>query len=100
MLSGVQAAVRARIGEGVTAFTRIEDGARSVAAGNVVKLAVRPALMGVVQHFIVHQAWPLNSILKWCALVAASNVIKLAVRPALMGVVQPFIVHLASPSNR
>ena len=55
----MQAAVRARIGEGVTAFARIEDGARSVAVGDVVKLAVRPALMGVVQHFIVHQACPL-----------------------------------------
>ena len=54
----MQAAVRARIGEGVTAFTRIEDGVRSVAVGDNVRLAVRPALVGVVQHFIVHQARP------------------------------------------
>ncbi len=51
-----QATVRARIGEGVTAFTRIEDGARAVAVGDVVRLAVRPALMGTALHFIVHQA--------------------------------------------
>ena len=55
--------MRARIGEGVTAFTRIEDGARSVAVGDIVKLAVRPALMGVVQHFIVHQARALTPAL-------------------------------------
>lgn len=48
--------MRARIGEGVTAFTRIEDSARAVAVGDVVRLAVRPALLGTVLHFIVHQA--------------------------------------------
>ena len=64
----VQAAVRARIGEGVTAFTRIDDGVRSVAVGDVVRLAVRPALMGVVQHFIVHQARHEEDICAHCCL--------------------------------
>lgn len=82
----MQAAVRARVGEGVTAFTRIEDGARSVAVGDVVKLAVRPALMGVVQHFIVHQAWALIPAQnpKQHALGGVGDTFKLAVRPADM----------------
>ena len=42
-------------GEEWTAFSRIEDGGRAVAAGDVVRLGMRPAVVGTVLHFAVQQ---------------------------------------------
>ena len=51
----MQAAVRSSRGEDVTAFARIEDGSRCVSQGDVVRLNVKPALMGMVLYFSVQQ---------------------------------------------
>lgn len=50
-----QAAVRSVKGEDVTAFARIEDGSRTVSQGDVVRLNVKPAIMGMVLYFSVQQ---------------------------------------------
>ena len=52
----LQAALRQKKGEEWTAFDRIEDGARSITAGDVVRLSLRPAVVGTVLHFAVQQA--------------------------------------------
>lgn len=51
----LQAAVRSSKGEDVTAFARIEDGSRTVSQGDVVRLNVKPAMMGMVLYFSVQQ---------------------------------------------
>lgn len=51
----LQAALRREKGEEWTAFSRIEDGGRAVAAGDVVRLGLRPAVVGTVLHFAVQQ---------------------------------------------
>ena len=54
----MQAALRRARGEEATAFERMEDGARSVSKGDVVRLAVKPAVVGAVLHFSVPQVRP------------------------------------------
>ena len=53
--SRAQAALRARLGEGTTAFERISDGHRVLSRGDVVRLSAKPALVGRVVCFIVPQ---------------------------------------------
>ena len=52
----LQAAVRGKLGEETTAFLRVADGARAVAAGDVVRLNAKPAAVGRVLHFTIPQA--------------------------------------------
>lgn len=51
----MQAAVRSTKGEDATAFARIEDGSRTVSQGDVVRLNVKPAIMGMVLYFSVKE---------------------------------------------
>ena len=53
-----QAALRGARGEEVTAFERMEDGGRAISKGDVVRLAVKPAVVGAVLHFSVPQVGP------------------------------------------
>lgn len=53
--TGWQAAVRAKLGEDSTAFERASDGTKVVAAGDVVRVNAKPALVGRVLHFTVPQ---------------------------------------------
>lgn len=51
-----QAALRAQLGEGITAFERISDGNRTISAGDVVRFSAKPAIVGRVVYFTVPQA--------------------------------------------
>eukprot|EP00887_Chlorella_sp_A99_P005757 scaffold1.g5757.t1 len=51
-----QAAVRAKLGEGTTAFERISDGQRQINAGDVVRVNAKPLVVGRVLHFTIPQA--------------------------------------------
>lgn len=51
----MQAALRSARGEEATAFERMEDGGRSISKGDVVRLSVKPAVVGAVLHFSVPQ---------------------------------------------
>lgn len=51
----LQAALRAGKGGDATAFERIEDGARTVSKGDIVRLSLRPVVVGEVLHFSVQQ---------------------------------------------
>lgn len=53
--SRTQAAVRAKLGEGTTAFERIADGVRVVCKGNMVRVNAKPMVIGRVLHFTVPQ---------------------------------------------
>lgn len=48
-----QAAARASLGEGVTAFDKMSDGNRVVQKGDIVHLALKPAVVGRVLFFSV-----------------------------------------------
>ena len=52
----LQAAVRSKHGEETTAFERITDGARTAAAGDVVRINAKPQLVGRVLYFTIPQA--------------------------------------------
>ena len=47
--------MRAKLGEETTAFERITDGARTVAAGDVVRVNAKPQVVGRVLHFTIPQ---------------------------------------------
>jgi hypothetical protein len=51
-----QAVLRARLGEGITAFEGVSDGNRTISAGDVVRLTSKPAVVGRVVYFTVPQA--------------------------------------------
>lgn len=51
----VQASLRSKLGEGTTAFERITDGARVVCRGDVVRINVKPLLVGRVTAFTIPQ---------------------------------------------
>lgn len=53
-----QAALRSKLGEGTTAFERITDGSRTVSAGDVVRINVKPLLVGRVVAFTIPQVGP------------------------------------------
>lgn len=50
-----QALVRKELGEAMTGFTRVCDGNRTLAAGDVVRLATKPSALGRVKYFAVPQ---------------------------------------------
>lgn len=47
--------MRSKMGEETTAFERITDGARNVAAGDVVRVNAKPQVVGRVLHFTIPQ---------------------------------------------
>jgi len=51
----LQATFRAKLGEGTSAFERITDGTRTVAKGSVVRINVKPLLVGRVLAFTIPQ---------------------------------------------
>ncbi|KAK9820414.1 hypothetical protein WJX72_010046 [[Myrmecia] bisecta] len=51
--AAVQARLRQGEGENLTAFERITDGSRTIGKGDLVKLAVKPVLIGQVLHFSI-----------------------------------------------
>ncbi|PNH02580.1 Structural maintenance of chromosomes flexible hinge domain-containing protein 1 [Tetrabaena socialis] len=53
---GAGAAVRKELGEGMTGFTQVFDGSRTIAAGDVVRLSTKPPALGRVRFFAVPQA--------------------------------------------
>jgi hypothetical protein len=52
---GLQAALRGKLGEGTTTFERITDGSRTVSKGDVVRINVKPQLVGRVVAFTIPQ---------------------------------------------
>ena len=57
-----QAVVRNKLGEETTAFERITDGSRAVATGDVVRVNVKPQVVGRVLYFTIPQVCPNSSV--------------------------------------
>lgn len=47
--------MRSRLGEGTTAFERVTDGSRTVGRGDVVRVSVKPQVVGRVVCFSIPQ---------------------------------------------
>ncbi|GLI61005.1 hypothetical protein VaNZ11_003267, partial [Volvox africanus] len=52
----LKALVRKELGEGMTGFTQVSDGTRTINAGDIVRLSTKPAALGRVKYFSVPQA--------------------------------------------
>ncbi|KXZ46758.1 hypothetical protein GPECTOR_41g723 [Gonium pectorale] len=50
------AMVRKELGEGLTGFKQVYDGSRTLSAGDIVRIATKPAALGRIKYFSVHQA--------------------------------------------